>query len=194
MKHQTNSPKSFRWKLVSNYPFGKEIDMQAIRVTLETIDIIGETGIVHLDDLAEMKNTAKSGDYYFMRGDENSEDTFGWMLVPIKDFESAYKFDASKIDTEFVHLTRCETTFTAIEIKSRDVIEMLNVFDKTLLDVFNYDTDLHGNFLVLDYPVKGEWAVVTAERFLMRFDFMRNRDGLQVRLLTFVSRKPLLSI
>lgn len=67
------------------------------------------------------------------------------------------------------------TTFTAIEITSPEVVNMMAAFDPTLYEL-DYEKDLNRNFFVLHFPEKGTYAIVKVDNFYDNFDHIMIGD------------------
>lgn len=84
------------------------MQLRAIVVSEETLEIIAQTGVVSRVDLEEMKkDLATPGyDYYFIPNivDPAGERIGTWALVPKDTFEAVFSYPATKIYTEFVEI------------------------------------------------------------------------------------------
>ena len=49
--------------------------------------------------------------------------------------------------------------YSALEINAPKIFRLLCALDKSFAEL-DYDRDVHGSFLVFDFPTKGKWALV----------------------------------
>lgn len=85
--------------------------LAAIKISSETLDTIADTGATIQADIEEMKEIAYGPTrvaYYFIPNvvDPERFRRGCWAIVPEDTFTAVYDYDASKIHTQFVEITR----------------------------------------------------------------------------------------